>query len=70
MKKKGEEVVQNISQQQKKARKENTARTTPKKETKRKKGKAETSKAETATAVQTPIDSVNDKTKKKMMVSQ
>lgn len=65
LKKKGEEVVQNISQQQKKARKENTARTTPKKETKRKKGKAETSKAETATAVQTPIDSVNDKTKKK-----
>ena len=65
LKKKGEEVVENIAQQQKKARKKKTASTTPKKETKSKKAKVETPKAETEPVIQTPIDSVNDKTNEK-----
>lgn len=65
LKKKGEEVVQNISQQQKKAKKENTVSTKSKKEAKKKKEKVEKTKTETVPAVQTPIDSVNDKKKKK-----
>lgn len=65
LKKKGEEVVQNISQQQKKAKKEKTVSTKSKKEAKKKEEKVEKTKTETVPAVQTPIDSVNDKKKKK-----
>ncbi len=69
LKQKGEEVIENIAQQQKKTRKKKTART-PKKETKGKKEKVETLKVETPKVdtepiIQTPADNSKNKTKKK-----
>ena len=65
LKKKGEEVVEKIAQQQKKTRKKKATSTTLKKETKSKKGKVETPKAEEEPVVQSPTDNAKDKTKKK-----
>lgn len=59
LKKKGEEVVQNISQQQKKAKKKKNV-STSKKETKNKEGKVETN-----TVIKAPTDSSKNKTTKK-----
>ncbi len=64
LKKKGEEVVENIAQQQKNTRKKKTA-STPKKETKGKKEKVEPPKVDTESTVQTHANSSKNKTKKK-----